>query len=725
MNKLNKYLLLIATVLLIYGCTTDPFEPIDIFEQEQISVNADGNIVENGENTMLPVGHLCDGVQLWANKDRVIETPGGFQIKGTVFANTEEGITSISSGDFEIKNNALDELSGFTGFGTFLLPEVGVFKDNVDLADLFGANLQYGSGRAFKALDADLPIVDGDCYFKMTMEESSGFGPGGDSYPLMMGNTAMAFNTMYIQPNIPAILIRGDLDQYSVEDKPAKVVEGRDGRKRFKPASRNVKKKFSIKDLHIGVAAKPHFVFTPNTFSDELEEIVGGTGFEQFQGSMYLKGTIPLKKYPIDITGEAVLRNDFKSGDVLMNVLENSFEETTYELGINGTAEFGHAILDFLPLDTRVQLGNATVHLKTSLNESFVRFAGEYDTDIIGEIVGDELAKLLPRKTLSGKMYGYVGTDLSEWEYYIEANMDMELPGIGTQKLNEAILHITPNGIYLSCFATLPYGIGETEITGEVNRDGTFSLTGRAKAQLELGDARISGDLNLIINNSGIWLDGMASLPGGISDFAIAGEVSAQRVSISGSQMTNINFGNGARLKTDLKLVASTDKGIFLSGKMDTPLDVTMIGVEGKITKRGLSLKGYIDNNVNFGVAKLDADLSVSASTWAGAKVNGLINVPLPIIGGRVEVNGMITGITTFSLDANASAYVEMGDVASAEAGICFGFSQRNIKVGGSAEFCAADIICGEFGIRIKPDWGQGSVELCVDFGSAVGEVCI
>ena len=718
MSKIN-FLYLLLSILLIGSCSTDPFEPIDIFEEEMLAVDANGVPIANGENVMLPLGQLCNEVQLFANKERVLELPGGFQIKGTIFAQTEEGITSISSGDFEIENNAVDELETFTGFGSFLTPDVGIFQDNVDLADLFGAHLSYGTGKAFIAKDEGLPLVNNDCYFQMKMEESSGFLPGDGSYPMMIKNTAISFNTMYIQPQIPAILVKGDMDQYEIKDKPSKVVT-ENGKKKFKPGGSSIKKKFSIKDVHIGLAAKPHFVFTPNTFSDELEATVGGTGFEPFQGQMYLKGTIPLKKYPIDVIGEAVVRSPEHPLGIL-NVLDGSFESSSYELGINGTVEFGHSVLDFLPLDTRVELGNATVQMKAGLDESFIRFAGEDDTDILGEILGGELSNIIPRQTQSGKIYGYIGTDLSEWEYYFETKMSMMIPGIGEQELNETIIHVTPSKIFLSAFATLPFGIGETEIIGELQRDGSFLLSGRAEAQLELGEARIASDLFLEISNKGIILDGMASLPGGISDFKVSGELTAQRLAIAGSQMTNINFGNGARLKTDLSLEASTDKGVRLFGAMETPLDVTMIRVEGIIGARGLSLSGTIDNNINFGVAKLDADLTVAASTWGGAKVSGLINVPLPIVGGMIDVDGMITGITTFSLNALGSAYVDMG-IAQAEAGLCFGFSQDDVKIGGNAEFCVVKV-CADVGLKIRPNWGNGTVSIC---GVILGEeICI
>lgn len=725
---------LIMTILmaLAFSCTPDEFEPIDIFEEQTISVDDNGNVVEDGENVLLPVGELCNGVQLFANKERVQEIPGGTEIKGTLFAHTEEGITSISSGDFEISNTYVDQLDAFTGFGSFLLPEVGSFKGNIDLADLFGAHLKYGSGGAFINNDEGLPLVEEDCYFQMTLEESSGFAPGTPAYPLMIKNTAMSFNTMYIQPEIPAILIKGDMDQYEVKDKPSKVVDGSNGKKKFKPGGSSIKKKFSIKDVHIGLAASPHFRFIPNTFSDELEEIVGGTGFEEFQGQLYLKGTVPLKKYPIDIIGEAVVRApDHAQG--IMNVLDGSFEESLYEIGINGTAEFGHTILDFLPFDTRVELGNATIQMKSGLEETFLRFAGEYDNDIIGEILGEKLAELIPRQNQSGKLYGFIGNDISEWEYYLESEMSMHIPGIGEQPLSETIIHITPSEIFMSASANLPFGIGETEIVGELKRDGSFLLAGSAEAQLELGDVKMASDLFLEISNDGLFLNGMASLPGGISDFKISGEISNNKVSISGSQMTNINFGGGAKLTTDLSLEASTDTGIRLYGAMETPLDVTKIEVEGIVSKKGLSLSGLIDNNVNFGVTKLESDLLLRASTWDGAKLSGKVNVPLRHLGGNISVTGSITGISTFTLNANASVYMDFGPTA-ADVGMCYRFTNNDIKLGGSANFTwnkekendndPDEEESGGLSLIINPNWGNKTVSICIEI-PVLGERCL
>ncbi len=60
-----------------------------------------------------------------------------------------------------------------------------------------------------------------------------------------------------------------------------------------------------------------------------------------------------------------------------------------------------------------------------------------------------------------------------------------------------------------------------------------------------------------------------------------SGEISGERVELSGSKRTIINFERRARMKTDLSLEAITDRGIFLNGAMETPIDVAMVELSG------------------------------------------------------------------------------------------------------------------------------------------------
>ena len=154
-------------------------------------------------------------------------------------------------------------------------------------------------------------------------------------------------------------------------------------------------------------------------------------------------------------------------------------------------------------------MGRATAQIGVGLDETYLRFAGEYDTDILGTLLGEEVAKWFPRPTQEGKLYGYIGTDLSEWEYYFEHKMGFNIPGFGPQETSSTIIHLTPEGIYLNMMTQLPYGIGMTELTGEIKKDGTFLLKGVADANLEIGDVSLgAAGLNVEISNAGFFING-------------------------------------------------------------------------------------------------------------------------------------------------------------------------------------------------------------------------
>lgn len=93
------------------------------------------------------------------------------------------------------------------------------------------------------------------------------------------------------------------------------------------------------------------------------------------------------------------------------------------------------------------------------------------------------------------------------------------------------------------------------------------------------------------------------------------GEISGERVVLSGSQMTIINIGRGMRLKTDLSLEVITDRGIFFNGAMETALDVKMVELSGQVYARGLLPTRLVEGKVDFGVAKLQAGLNSNTFT--------------------------------------------------------------------------------------------------------------
>lgn len=707
--------------LIIQSCKDRDFQPIDIFEEEELPTDDNGDILL--DSTIQSLGVLCNDVQLFANKERVYETENGLQVKGTLFAQTEEGLTSISSGDFSIAHSASGEFTSLSGFGSMLMPKVGFFKDNFLFSDLFGANLSYGSGEVFRDLNPEFPLVDQDCYFRFNIDPTADFLPGKIGGPVMIGNTLLNFKDMFVQPNTPAVLFHGDIYQFDKDAKPEALPADAGKFKKFKAKAGTLAPKWSVSNAYIGIAARAHFPFRPYEYSEELNEIVGGTNFEEFQGHLFIKGTVPLKKYPIDVTGEAVVENSFSTLGAL-DLFENGFDEAAYRIGMNGKVEFGHALLDILPLDLRVQLGEATVQANFDQGESFLRMAGEYDSGrLYEEILGPEIVKILPLQTFSGQMYLNIGTDLSEWELYLKNQLEINIPTIGKQPLQQAVIHINNQRIFLSGTTTLPFGIGEVKIEGELQRDGQFLLKGIANAGVDFGKGiELGSALDIEISNEGLFINGSLTLPGGVGDFMVTGELSSERILLKGSQKTFIKFDNSEALEVNLELEANSDTGIFLHGFMKTPLQVALVEVDGEISSRGLALRGVIDGKIDFGVTKLQSKLSLNATSWGGAALSGEVDVPLVIIGGNIAVTGYIYGPTKFGLNGKTSVFVDL-QVASARPSIELGFSQSSITIAADAEFCVTEI-CATVGLSFKPNWETGSLNICAELPVA-GETCI
>jgi hypothetical protein len=230
----------------------------------------------------------------------------------------------------------------------------------------------------------------------------------------------------------------------------------------------------------------------------------------------------------------------------------------------------------------------------------------------------------------------------------------------------------------------------------------------------------LNGDLTLEVSNDGAFLLGEVNLSGSLAGISVRGQITDQGIILEGEGDVNIKFGDGATLAANLHLLADSNQGVFLDGFLETPLQVAAVEVTGEVSARGLMLRGMINGKVDFGVTALQSNLSLSASSWDGARLSGMIDVPLVVIGGKTEVSGEILTQNLFSLDSS-SAFLDF-TVASAAAGISLGFSPTDIAISSNAELCLAATGCADYGISFNPDWGNGSVSACVTF---VDEICI
>ena len=718
-RNFNFSLSILVCLLIMTNCTTEEITPVDIFKPEDPE-----EILREGQNQALPIEDICNENRLFVNQDRLNINELGYKVKGTIFSDSELGPIAVTNGEFDLLRDDGGKVTSFEGYGTAQLPKAGFLNDALVMADIFGAETKYGSTAIFEA-DQDgnlqLPFRENSCFFRFTLDPYPDFGADEVGGLAMIKNTMLDYNQLYYDPADPAIFFDGKMVQVKGKVTPSSSSSNGEP-KRFRSKKNSIK--YALEDIRVGLSAGEKFEFRPLTFSKELEQTVGGTNFQSFGAGLYMSGRISLVKYPLFVDGE----NLVTSPEGILNVFENGFDEGYYHRGFNGKIFFGHKLLNFLPLDLEIELGRGTLQERVTLQESFLRFAGEYDMDtkdFLSRVIGDKAASYFPSLSRNGQVYVNIGTELTDWEYYMMNQYQLDIAGLTTATLSRQFFHFTPERFAMGTMMELPFGLGLAELNGELNSDGSFLLEGNIEGNIPFGnDVALTGNLNLTVSNQGAFVEGAIRLPGSLAAISVLGQITDEGILLQGEGEVRIRFADGATLLAYLKVKASTQEGVFVEGLLDTPLQVAKVAVKGEISGRGMMLEGLVKGKLDFGVTKLQSDLSLKASTWGGAKLSGMIDVPLVVIGGNVSVSGEILSPTRFKLTGSTSAFLDF-KVASTTAKVHFGFSQSEIDIGAAAEFCLEPLGCDSFGIIFNPNWGTGKVKICVDFPNPVGEKCL
>ena len=122
-------------------------------------------------------------------------------------------------------------------------------------------------------------------------------------------------------------------------------------------------------------------------------------------------------------------------------------------------------------------------------------------------------------------------------------------------------------------------------------------------------------------------------------------------------------------------------------------------------------------------MTKLQSDLTLAASTWAGAEIRGMIDVPLLVIGGKMEAYGEILTKNAFLLGASTKVTLGFDPLPKVSPAVNFAFSEREIDIAAEAEFCLDPFGCTTAGIKFNPNWATGDVQICVE--PFADEICI
>src|SRR6056297_1431336 len=455
--RLTGFFLLI---FISYTCEKEYIEPIDIFDTENLDDPYD-----------LDLGSSQGLDTLFVNADRIIETEDGYHIKGTLFSKSLTGIIPVTNGDFKITTDeSVSSLKSgfsadfstfdFTGYGTADFPQVGIMKYS-EIDDVPGSYVYYNTGKIFKDESdiSQLPLIDERYYFRYKIDDPK------KGKEFKNKKASFKLREFYMDAHDPATLFIGDY--YSKNSKGVK--------------------RLVAEQIGIGLSANELWEFNPYQYSDRLEEAVDGTGFYSINGGVYISGIVPIKKYQVKILGQAVINTSYSSLGNL-DIFERGFDEASFQMAANGKLLFDNKLVTFLPgLDT-IELGRATLLAELGDEGNAIRMAGEYSNDYLKDFITEKRLKYISFNEKQGVMYLRCTENLDDFIVYLEENISFSVPGLGNKELAKSVFKVTKDQVEVSGIITLPYDIGDVEVIGRINADGSFLLKGTANSSVNFGN---------------------------------------------------------------------------------------------------------------------------------------------------------------------------------------------------------------------------------------------
>jgi hypothetical protein len=628
-------------IILISSCEKEYIRPIDIFATEELTDTFNLELGQNGDDILM------------VNQDRIIETASGYHVKGTIFAKSGSGIIPVTSGDFKITtrlpvSNLKSGFGGFDfkGYGTANLPTAGLFSIS-DISQIPGSEVYYNTGRIFKSQAEinHLPLLDERFYFRYQIDKAD----GGREY--RMKKIILKFREFYLDARDPAALFVGDV---------------------FTESAPGVRKQI-VEDMAVGISANELWKFNPYEYSDNLEKVSGGTGFESMNGGISLSGIIPVKKYPVKVLGQAVINTSFSSKGS-SDFFERGFDEASFRIGVNGELFFTNSLVTFLTGVDTVKLGKATLQAEFSDENSAIRMAGEYSDNVLEQLLGKTMMKYIPVNSREGLMYMRFTDDPDDFVIYVEEKISMQVPGLGITPLSNAIFRVTKSEVRLTGVINLPFGIGEVEVTGLLRKDGSFLLKGTADCIVNIGAGmNYNASLDMEVSEKGISFSGEMAFPYGIGKVEVEGGLSTDELYCSGNVRSAIPFPVNAGVKSNLLLSVSTKNGIILEGGIDLPGGIGIVNVTGILNSDELLLGGKINSGVGINLGNVDlktnGSMELVASSKTGVVFTGSVSLPFGF--GNGSVTARVTGYG-LSMEGSLGSGVTIADLPVFDANMTF-----------------------------------------------------
>ena len=456
--RLNKAFA-IPLLFLMLACAEQEIVPVNIYETEVL------------DSTSAQKFNIEGLGEIYVNQGKFVETTTGFDIKGSIFTNSESGLIPISAGEFSLSNPVDGVYSTLEGYGISGLPEVGIFEEFESVINP-GSYISVQTGASIKLDQPDVPLKDDRSYLVVSPDNVL------DKVPtLRIGGSEITMGGFYMDPYDPLVYLQGEISGA-----------------------------VTIENASIGLSANGLLQFEPYAYSEDLESIMIRP-LQSLNGNIFISGEVPLPAYQVKIVGE-VLVGFVLNENGTKDFFERGLEGAEFRMGANGKVLVDNTLLNYMPADVELELGRSTLIANTEQGgENFLQIAGEMNT---GDLAGKVLADLdptgffenvsFPGSVLEG--YLYVSDNLDSTQFYVSQTIGLNVPSIGEQELAKALLEITAEKVRAEGRMGVP-GIAQVKLGGEFFYNGQFSLEGEAGLKVDLEVASLELVLGVLVDNDG------------------------------------------------------------------------------------------------------------------------------------------------------------------------------------------------------------------------------
>ena len=570
MKNMIKYILL---SLIIIGCATNEFDPINIFDNEELNESDCRKFI---------VGD--DEYNLYVNNDRIEATDDGIHIKGAIFSDAGNTNVLMTSGDFILSYDKTDDFPNspiIKGYGTREFPMTG-FLDMFHSTEKSGGDVEFNTGKHFKSIPeySDYLLTENKYYFWHKVDKRENTGKR-DKKKFIIGMCELKAYEFFTSPYNTEIIMKGDFRRGTELDDESKRIK--------------------VEDMKIGLSAAGDYEFFPYQYTNSLVNAVEDYEFRGFKTFIYFAGDIPLRKYPLKINGKAWFYPRLNSNNQ-MDLFENGLEEGDYSVGIKGDLSFDRSLISTIPDDMIIALERATVSVDYKRDSSNINIAGEFkDKNYMSRIFGEESLKHFVEKSETGRMYCNVGEDFNENRLYIESTFSMYIPGMGNTIVREGVVSISPKGKEITGKIDMPYSMGVVRVKGSLSDNGDFELKGNSFGSFKVGNnMRYASDLYLTITQQGVAIKGYLTMPHDIGDIDVDGGIKNDGgFELKAKKSSNIKVNSSFTVPGELNFEI-INNSIKLDGSLLLPCGIDKTDVEGAIVYDGIVFSGKVRAPLSF-----------------------------------------------------------------------------------------------------------------------------